>query len=237
MSKTSLKNKFFWLLFCTGFFSFIALGIWQYSRYIEKKNLNHELQKTLQEPATKLPSELNDDLLDKKVIIDGLYLNDREILIENKFHNNQPGYFLVTPLLRTNGNPILVNRGWIPVEKKDSKDRPYSLLNQITSVEGILKKKKPQKILSITNQPNDNIWYFIDTSQMKEFLSFDVLEDYYIEILHNPNDKNIPIGVKQNTDYQVNHFGYMLTWFILAFSLLIFLFIYIRSNKSNTQNS
>ena len=73
--------------------AFIALGNWQARRADEKRALGAQLEKN-------------------RVALDGTFLPDYTVFLDNKIRNHRAGYEVVTPL-RVDGGNVLVNRGWI----------------------------------------------------------------------------------------------------------------------------
>jgi len=96
---------------------FIAAGQWQWNKASRKANLQQQLDARGAEPAIQMPTTRIDaqSLLYRKVVARGLYEPQKQILIDNRMHQGQAGYHVITPL-RLNGNDVrvLVNRGWVP---------------------------------------------------------------------------------------------------------------------------
>src|SRR3954469_24917323 len=74
--------------------AFIALGNWQARRADEKRALGAQLET-------------------KRVVLDGTFLPDYTVFLDNKIRNHRAGYEVVTPLRVGGGDHVLVNRGWI----------------------------------------------------------------------------------------------------------------------------
>ena len=98
----------------------IRLGFWQLSRAEEKRELlanqTAMMQKELQ-PIAELLTE-NHDLRYRRVIAEGHYDVQHQILLDNQIHNGKVGYFVLTPfILADDDKIILVNRGWLLMNK------------------------------------------------------------------------------------------------------------------------
>lgn len=97
---------------------FVSLGMWQLHRAKEKESL-HALRlarRDAPEFAVGGPQglpELDRDRY-RRVVIEGVYEAEQQILLDNQIVGHQPGYFVFTPL-RLSGREqrILVNRGWV----------------------------------------------------------------------------------------------------------------------------
>ncbi|MEZ5446665.1 MAG: SURF1 family protein [Gammaproteobacteria bacterium] len=99
---------------------FLRLGFWQLERARYKQELYAQyLANAAREvvPLAMLPSSEPDATLGRHVIVQGGYLPDRQILLDNQSLGGRAGYLVFTPF-RPAAEPheaILVNRGWIPL--------------------------------------------------------------------------------------------------------------------------
>ena len=56
----------------------------------------------------------------RKAVVDGVWLTDRTVFLDNRPMNGKVGFFVVTPLLLDDGRAVVVQRGWLP---RDATDR------------------------------------------------------------------------------------------------------------------
>ena len=96
---------------------FISAGSWQWNKAAVKAERQQQLDSRGAQSALAIPAALADPetLNYRKVVVQGRYEPEFQILIDNRTHNGQAGYHVVTPL-RIEGSHVrlLVNRGWIP---------------------------------------------------------------------------------------------------------------------------
>lgn len=96
---------------------FIAAGQWQWDKAQRKAGLQQQLDARGAEPVIPMPTMRIDaqSLLYRKVVARGKYEPQKQILIDNRTHQGQAGYHVITPL-RIDGSEVrvLVNRGWVP---------------------------------------------------------------------------------------------------------------------------
>jgi len=96
---------------------FIAAGQWQWNKASRKESLQQQLDARGAEPAIQMPTTRIDaqSLLYRKVVARGNYEPQKQMLIDNRTHQGQAGYHVITPL-RVDGSEVrvLVNRGWVP---------------------------------------------------------------------------------------------------------------------------
>lgn len=96
---------------------FLAAGQWQWNKAALKAERQQQLDARGAQSALAVPSTLADaeTLNYRRLVALGRYEPQFQILIDNRTHNGQAGYHVITPL-RVHGSEVrlLVNRGWIP---------------------------------------------------------------------------------------------------------------------------
>ncbi|MGB0552022.1 MAG: SURF1 family protein, partial [Alphaproteobacteria bacterium] len=100
----------------------VFLGGWQVNRLHWKDTLIERLQERGTEAPVALPTRIdNVEAYEfRRVSVTGKYLHDKEFYVINRSLNGKPGLNIVTLLKRADdGGHILVNRGWVPFEKRD----------------------------------------------------------------------------------------------------------------------
>jgi cytochrome oxidase assembly protein ShyY1 len=89
---------------------FSSLAMWQLDRAAEKKAL---LELFDSDAAFSRVSDFSSLAEFERIQVDGAFLSDRQILIDNIVENGRPGYYVITPFRPANRQPLLlVNRGW-----------------------------------------------------------------------------------------------------------------------------
>lgn len=114
---------------------FVSLGQWQWQKAAMKEERQATLDARARQPAAQLTSAAADPdaMRYRLVTVRGTFEAQHQILIENRFHRERPGYHVVTPLRiesaegvadgGVKGMRVLVNRGWVPAGK-DRSDLP-----------------------------------------------------------------------------------------------------------------
>ncbi|WP_217704137.1 SURF1 family protein [Piscinibacter koreensis] len=94
------------------------LGIWQLDRAAQKTALHELLTARAALPPLRT-AELAHDPLGaaaqhyRPVQLEGRWVPEHTIYLENRQLNGVPGFFVVTPLLLASGDAVLVQRGWV----------------------------------------------------------------------------------------------------------------------------
>lgn len=96
---------------------FVAAGNWQWNKAAFKAERQQQLDSRGAQSALPIPATLvgPETLNYRKVVAQGYYEPQFQILIDNRTHNGQAGYYVITPLHVAGSDVrLLVNRGWIP---------------------------------------------------------------------------------------------------------------------------
>jgi surfeit locus 1 family protein len=100
---------------------FVLAGKWQLDRLHEVKTKNAVVRARIGSPAVPLEQVLPPSAVDpgdasyRRVVVSGRFDTSRQVLIEFRSYSGDPGDYLMTPVVTSNGRAILVNRGWIPL--------------------------------------------------------------------------------------------------------------------------
>jgi surfeit locus 1 family protein len=100
------------------------LGLWQLDRAAQKNQRQTALDSRMALPPLPL-AELARDAQTaaqqhhRAVRLEGQWLADRTVYLENRQMNGRPGFYAVTPLRMDDGSAVLVQRGWLPRDLMD----------------------------------------------------------------------------------------------------------------------
>ena len=103
------------------------LGVWQLDRAAQKVQLQQAMQTQSALPpltAEALPRTRADGAAPphRRALLQGQWLTERSIYLDNRPMNGRTGFYLVTPLQLADGSAVLVQRGWLP---RDAADRAH----------------------------------------------------------------------------------------------------------------
>lgn len=100
----------------------LALGFWQLSRADEKIQWQAAADAALQRETVRLAEQSGPLPLGEqryvRVQLSGHFESDRQLLWDNRIYNGVAGYEVVTPFRLTNGQLVLVNRGWLRADPR-----------------------------------------------------------------------------------------------------------------------
>ena len=213
-----MKHKFLFSVFVIFFILvFISLGSWQIIRLNWKNNLISEIETSLKNPPIELSEENITNYL--KIKTSGSIDFDKQIYLYNLNEKGTPGFEVINPIIIDSKN-YLINRGWIPFEKKDSEEI-YEFDER--NIIGTLKSQGRKNIFKPDNDIKENYWFSLDRDDILEFTG-KKFSNYIIYLGGNyqsPKPKKITANISNN------HKKYAITWFSLAISILL-LYLYFR---------
>ena len=216
-----MKHKFLFSVFTIFFILvFITLGSWQIIRLNWKNNLILEIENSLENPPVELTQSKKENYL--KIKTSGKIDFNKQIYLYNLDENGTPGFEVINPISIDNEN-FLMNRGWIPFEKKDSQDLNLFDENNIT---GTLKLQGRKNIFKPDNDIEENYWFSLNREDILKFTGKEFSE-YIIYLdgnFQSPKPKKITANISNN------HKKYAITWFSLAISILL-LYLYFRKKN------
>lgn len=212
---------------CIGLF--MRLGVWQWSRGLEKAAIlkrhgrTHPLKDLNQGVAVK-PGD--------SVRASGHFDNQHSFLLDNQFYQHRVGFNVLTPLKLENGHWILVDRGWVPA-KPNRRDLPdiHPLTGHYTFNGEAYMPSDKARVLS-ERLDNEGTWPLIiekvTLTKLSKRLDIELLP-FIIRL-----DKGATFGYTRA--WQVvsmppeRHYGYAMQWFTFALVALV-LFVYLNVEK------
>jgi len=225
-----------------GFAVLIRLGTWQVERLHWKEGLIAERGAAVSAPPIAVPRTLEAarSLEFRRVRAVGQFQYDREIAmhaIERK--HGDAGYLVIAPLRLDDGAVVLVERGWVPPEKRDAATRPEGNPPGAVAVDGLLRlapAEKPGWFIP-ANDPARGEWFWIDLPALARAAGAPAALPFYIEAGPAPNPGGLPVGGQANTDLPNDHLQYAITWYALAAALLVIYVILLRRERAADRSS
>ena len=216
-----MKYKFLFSVFVIFFILvFIALGSWQIIRLNWKNNLIFEIENSLKNPPVELTHSNKENYL--KVKTSGFIDFDKQIYLYNLNNNGIPGFEVINPILIDNEN-YLINRGWIPFEKKGSQEINFFDEKNII---GTLKLQGRKNIFKPDNDIKENYWFSLNRGDILKFTG----KEFSNYIIYLDGNYQFPKPKKITANISNNHKKYAITWFSLAISILM-LYLYFRKKN------
>ncbi len=203
----------------------LGLGVWQLERLKWKQTILAHIENKDPKSFASLEEVITHNSQDsgfRKVKFRGVFHHDLSLRLIPRTWQGLNGAHLYTPMtLASSDHTILVNRGWVP-ENQDNMNisRPMGEIETL----GYLQKPVSPGWFTPENDIDKKAWYYLDLDALQQELNKDLLPFYVISI-ETPNPKDDPRPLDPLTMLRNNHLGYAITWFLLAFALLV-MYIY-----------
>ena len=216
-----MKNKFLFSVFVYFIISILlSLGFWQIYRLNWKLELIEQIENSLKNDPVELSNIEKKNYL--RIKTSGDIDFDKQIYLYNLNDTGKPGFEVINPIKIGDEN-YLVNRGWIPFEKKDLPE--INLVDQNQIVGTLMLQTKPSTFKP-ENDIKKNYWFTLNREDILKFTGRNFSE--YVIYLNG--DYKIPKPRVITAKISNNHKKYAITWFSMAISILL---IYLYFRKKN----
>ena len=149
------------------FSAFVALGTWQVQRRAWKLDLIARVQERVHASpiAPPAPAEwsrvtaANSEY--RHVRVSGTFLNASETFVQ-ALTDLGTGYWVLTPLREADGTLVLINRGFVPPERRERAAHGAAEAETAATVIGLLRISEPRGQFLRHNDPAHDLWYSRD---------------------------------------------------------------------------
>ncbi|MFQ5947386.1 MAG: SURF1 family protein [Acidimicrobiia bacterium] len=203
---------------------FVNLGFWQLRRLDERRQLNALVEARMDGPAVPLrelrsvPGPDGDESLGqldyRRVVVSGLYDPEQEVLVLGKTYAGRTGYHVLTPLV-TDGEAVLVSRGWVPIEWGDPPVPEAVPPSGPVEVTGVL---LPSRSGSGSSVDGDRVEVMTreDIDLVDAQTRYQLLPDYLLLAMQAPAQGDFPVPADPPRLGEGRHLSYAVQWFLFA---------------------
>ena len=211
-----------------GFVVLVGLGAWQLQRMDWKAELIALREARLAAPPVALPDDPADGAMAqdeiaalefRRVTVSGVFLHDREMFF---FATRQgsAGFHVITPLRRTGGGVVLIDRGWVPAGARPTWLRADGQLDGTVTVEGLIRSSPRRGRFTPDNDPAKNTWFWFDFAAMAAHAGV-TAPAFVVEAGPAANPGGLPIGRELRVTLRNPHLTYAIIWYCLALALAV----------------
>ena len=209
----------------------LSLGRWQLDRAAQKEALAQSIQtqgrKLALTASEIMQASPRDALVHRTVRLQGRWLSDRTIYLDNRQMQGRVGFFVLTPLqLADSPAVVLVQRGWAPRNFENRSALPaIQTPSESVVVEGRM-APPPSKLYEPGPSSTGAIRQNLDLTQFREETGLPLLTDLSVVQTGAASDgllrewPEINLGVDK-------HYGYAAQWFVLA-ALIVVLYAWFQ---------
>ena len=221
-----------WLALFTalGLTALVGLGVWQLQRLAWKEKLIGEVaaRAAAAPVAIPPPAEWADlapaDYEYRHVRLSGVYDFAHQALVFRALDHPRgrfsgPGYLVLTPLRLADGSDVIVNRGFIPFDRKDSFAEPRVSSSEPVVVSGLMRASETRNWFTPADDPAHGQWFTRDPGAIAAALKLPRAAPFTIDADATGNPGDLPQGGETILAFPNNHLGYAFTWFGMALAL------------------
>ena len=204
-----------------------GLGVWQLDRKVWKEHLVATLDARLSRPPAPLPpreawprlTAAADEY--SRVTFPAQFIAGESALVYTAGSAFRPdisgaGYWVFAPARLSGGSVVVVNRGFVPLERIEaSREVPQGTLDLV----GVLRWPEKPGMFTPNDEPQNNVWYTRDQKAISATKSWDAPGPFYVELEAPAPAGGLPKPGRLVVALPDNHLQYALTWFGLALAL------------------
>jgi surfeit locus 1 family protein len=224
LQKTSGLQSAWWFLLALFFVGLgCSLGVWQLGRAQTKLNWQAEIAQKSVMPvldgaflgSPQDSSQNRAGLLHRPVLLEGEWMAQHTVYLDNRQMNARPGFYVLTPFkLAASGAVVMVQRGWVG---RDFTDR--TRLPQVQTPSGVVRVSglmalPPSKLYALGEEGQGVIRQNLDLQKFSSQTGLPLLEISVIQ--QGPASEGLLREWPQAATGVEKHYGYAFQWFGLA---------------------
>src|SRR5664279_2883202 len=156
---------------CLAAVILVSLGVWQLHRLALKEGLIAEIEARANAapqplpPVAEWPKLRPEDYEYRHASIIGTFEHGEEALMfrpSGGLAGKQPGYHVLTPLRLKSGGIVIVNRGFVPLDRKEQSSRLAGLIQGETTVTGLMRQPETRNFFTPADDPAAGTYFTRD---------------------------------------------------------------------------
>jgi surfeit locus 1 family protein len=213
-----------------------AAGNWQLDRAHTKEGLQQSYDRGVSDAPIRLTVEQAsmEALRLRRVEVEGEFLPNGQVLLDNKTRDGKTGYEVITPL-KINGSPmhVLINRGWIAAGPERARLPVIKTPAGRVKVTGIA--NVPGRFIELAKVDDSApVWQNLTIARYVARTGLQVQP----VVVQQQNDLGDGLSrVWERPDFGIaRHYGYAAQWFSLC-GLIIFLYVFFHVKSSRSKKN
>jgi surfeit locus 1 family protein len=199
----------------------VRLGLWQLSRWHEKRATNARTSAALAASPvaladTVLPADLQGG---RRVALRGRFDESRQVLLLDRSRGGSPGVEVVTPLILAGGAAVLVDRGWLEAPDGATAWPPAYSEPAARTVVGLVEPLRPQAPRPWRRVATDSmaLWSTgaLDPDSLRPRFPYPVAA-FTVRELPGAGVPTRPARLAPEPPDETMHLSYAVQWFLFA---------------------
>lgn len=216
----------------------VSLGTWQLARLAWKNELVAQVAARIHAAPVPLPprsawpamSAERDEY--RRVTLTGTFRNTGETYLYHVAGDSRraadptraqgQGFLVFTPFALAEGGTVLVNRGFVPTDRRDPATRAGGQIEGPATLSGLIRFPEPRSLLAASDDPARRQFYTRDVGAMAAAAGLGAasVAPFSVDADPMPGAGVLPQAGETRLDFPNRHFEYALTWFGLALTLI-----------------
>ena len=214
---------------------FVSLGFWQLNRLEERRLENAVGESRFNEEPQDLTSLLEaagddaESLEFRRATFNGEFQPSDEVLIRSQVHQAVAGFHVITPLVGEDGDAVLVNRGWVPLDADRVPVTAAPPPEGTVTITGWVRPPQHRGALGPTDPEDGRLVTMsrVDIDRIQQQVPY-VLAPVYLSALDGVEGE-LPVPAPEPTfDDEGPHLGYAIQWFSFALIGVVGYFFLLR---------
>ena len=213
----------------------IGLGVWQLQRLDWKEGIIARIEARTERKPMSLQQAIalakeGGNVAYYPVHAEGRFHHSRERYLYALSHDGAPGWHVITPLETVDGTFVLVDRGFVPESLRDPSSRRLGQIEDVVTVTGLARTPEEQSVFIPDNDPEANQWFSRDLPAMARSMfpgGTVQVAPFFLEAGASDVPGGWPEGGQTRLTLDNNHLQYAITWFSLAFCLVVIYGVYL----------
>jgi surfeit locus 1 family protein len=229
--------------------AFVALGVWQLQRRTEKHALIAALTERLAAPPGALPPPSQWHALTpaldefRRVSFTATYQSRLDAMVYSSGSAvrpdvSGPGTWAFIPAQLGDGETVAVNAGFVPNTMQDRGQQDRAVAQLITgepvALTGYVRFPEAAGMLTPPDNPEKRLWFTRDHLAMAQALGWSKVAPFYIDLEGPVPASGVPKPGALEVHLNDDHMQYAITWFSLAFAVVIAFAVWLRTQRSST---
>jgi len=225
------RATLFWpaALTCIAAAILVSLGVWQLHRLAWKEGLIAAMETRANAvpeplpPVAEWPKLRPEDYEYRHVAATGIFEHAEEVLVfraSGGAAGQEPGYHVLTPLRLTSGGTIIVNRGFVLLNRKEQGTRLAGQIQGEIEITGLMRQPEARNFFTPADDPAAGNYFTRDPGLIAKHFGLAGAAPFSIDADASQNPGGWPKGGTTERNLPNNHFSYALTWFGLAMALI-----------------
>jgi surfeit locus 1 family protein len=218
--------------------AFLALGTWQVQRRTWKLALIERVEQRVHAPAAPAPGpdrwpDMNTaDEEYRHVSLTGTLIDEAETLVQASTELGA-GFWVMTPLQLSDGSVVLINRGFVPPERREPSAHRAQTAGRTLTITGLLRRTEPGGGFLRHNDASAGRWYSRDVAAIAAARGLHQAAPYFVDADAVPDpEPQAPVGGLTVIAFHNSHAVYAFTWYTLALMTIFGAWRVLRERRS-----